>query len=87
MEFSKIILVVDYLIFWFLAIVSFFNPEVVMITTAWIAQVGVSTGFYFWKAKQENKVKVPIKILESMPDEYKEQIDLTQIVTTILSNE
>lgn len=88
-EFSKILLIVDYLILIVLFICAIFFPEVDFITIiiAWIAQVGVSSAAYYWKAKTENRSKVPLKVIESMPPEMQDKIDLTQVITSIIQSE
>lgn len=88
-EFSKILLIMDYLILIVLFLCAIFVPETdfVTIIIAWIAQVGVSSAAYYWKAKTENRSKIPFKVIESLPPDMQEQIDLTQIITTIIQSE
>ena len=59
-EFSKLLLIADYFIFVGLLIAALFFPEVdiVAITVAWIAQLGISSAAYYWKAKNENRIKL-----------------------------
>lgn len=89
MEFSKILLLMDYLILIVLFCCSIFFPEVdfATIIIAWIAQVGVSSAAYYWKAKTENRTKVPLKVIESMPPDIQDKIDLTQVITSIIQSE
>lgn len=89
MEFSKKLLLLDYLIFGGLLICSaiFQSVDIVAITVAWIAQLGISSGAYYWKAKNENKYKVPIKVIRSLPKEMRDQLDLTAIITSIIQSE
>ena len=88
-EFSKILLIMDYLILIVLFVCGILFPEVdfVTIIVAWIAQVGVSSAAYYWKAKTENRSKIPFKVIESMPQDMREKIDLTQIITSIIQAE
>lgn len=88
-EFSKKLLIVDYLILIVLFICAFIFPavDVVSIIVAWVAQVGISSAAYYWKAKNENRAKVPLKVIESLPAEIREQIDLTQIITSIIQSD
>lgn len=88
-EFSKRILILDYIVLAVLVVLTLLFSEVDLtaITIAWIGQLGISTGFYFWKARMENKVKVPIAIIESLPDELKSELDLTQVITSIIQSE
>lgn len=89
-EFSKKLIVLDYLILLlmlFLAIIFAGVIDLIPAVIAWTAQVSISTGFYFWKAKNENRVKVPLKVLESLKPSMRKEIDLTQIITSIIEKE
>lgn len=88
-EFSKALLIVDYLLLIVLFVCAIFFPETdfTSIIIAWIAQVGISSAAYYWKAKTENRTKVPMKVIESMPPDMQEKIDLTQVITTIIQSE
>lgn len=88
-EFSKKLLAVDYIIFLVLLVAMVLFPEVdfATIIVAWIAQLGISSAAYYWKAKNENRTKVPINVISSLPPEVREQIDLTQVITTIIQSE
>lgn len=88
-EFSKKLLVMDYLVFFGLLAGMVLFPEVdfVTIVVAWIAQLGLSTTAYYWKAKNENRTKVPIKVIRSLPSDVRNQIDLTQIMIAIIQSE
>ena len=88
-EFSKKLLILDYCILIVLFICAFVFPAIdfVTIIVAWIAQLGISSAAYYWKAKNENRAKVPFKVIESLPEEMREQIDLTQIITSIIQSD
>lgn len=87
-EFSKKLLIVDYLILIVLLLCAFFtDKDFSTIIVAWIAQTGISSAAYYWKAKCENRTKVPFKVMESLPEDMREKIDLTQIITTIIQHE
>lgn len=89
MEFSKKLLIIDYILFILLCIsaVLFTTVDFTVIITAWIAQMGTSSAAYYWKAKNENKVKVPLKVVETLPDIIRKELDLTSIITTIIQSE
>lgn len=87
MEFSKWLIVLDYLILVVLLAFTCKFPEINMIAIAWIAQIGISTGFYYWKAKNENRIKIPIQILESLHRNVRENLDLNQIITAIIEKD
>ena len=89
-EFSKVLLYVDYGILFLLVICVFalkdfydFSPVLI----AWIAQLGLSQTAYYWKAKSENRIKVPIKVISSLPKELVDDIDLTQVITSIIQSD
>ena len=87
-EFSKKLLVLDYLILIVLLLCHIFtDKELSGIIIAWIAQTGISSAAYYWKAKSDNRTKVPLKVIESLPEDMREKIDLTQIITSIIQHE
>lgn len=51
----------------------------------WILQLGVSSGAYYMMSKSDHKIQLPMAMLNTMPDEIKSQLDMTQVVTTVLS--
>lgn len=51
----------------------------------WIAQLGLSSGAYYVLIKSEHKIELPIQLLNDLPQDIKEQVDLTQIITSVLS--
>lgn len=88
LEFSKKLLIVDYILFILLCLcaVIFTTVDFTIVITAWIAQIGVSSTAYYSKAKSENKTKIPIKIMETLPEAIRQELDLTTIITTILQS-
>ena len=88
-EFSKALLIADYIILvvFFICAILFPEIDISTIILAWIAQVGVSSAAYYWKAKTENRTKVPLKVIESLPQDVQEKIDLTTVITTIIQSE
>lgn len=88
LEFSKKLLIVDYILFILLCLcaVIFTTVDFTIVITAWIAQIGVSSTAYYSKAKSENKTKIPMKIIETLPEEIRQELDLTTIITTILQS-
>lgn len=52
---------------------------------AWIAECGVATGFYFWKAKNENRSKYALQFVQELAQTY--GIDATaRIIETVLKD-
>lgn len=54
-------------------------------TGAWITHMAISTGAYYWKAKTENLVKLPIAMLKDIPEDMRERVDPNQIIASVLS--
>lgn len=52
---------------------------------AWITQLGISSGAYYMMSRSDHKIQLPMAMLNTMPDEIKSQLDMNQIVTTVLS--
>ena len=88
-EFSKKLLIVDYIIFLALLVAKILFPEIDFDTVimAWVGQLAISSAAYYWKAKNENRTKVPINVINSLPEEVREQIDLTQVMIAIIQSE
>lgn len=51
----------------------------------WVAQLGLSSGAYYVLVKSERKIELPIKLLEDLPEDIKSQVDVTEIITSVLS--
>lgn len=89
--FSKKLLIADYvvltvLLVW-LVVFSYQGKDtanLAIVIAAWIAQLAVSSGFYYWKAKSENLVKMPIQMLKDLPEDMKEKADPNQIIASVL---
>ena len=54
--------------------------------SVWIVQLGVSSGAYYVLVKSEHRMELPIMLLNDLPQDVKEQVDMTQIITTVLSS-
>ena len=89
LEFSKKLLYADYAIMLVLLICTILFPDIDFITldVAWIAQIGISSTAYYWKAKTENRTKVPIAVVKSLPKSIRDKLDLTQIIISIIQHE
>lgn len=51
----------------------------------WIAQLGISSGAYYMLIKSEHKIQLPMQMIQEMPEEVKNEVDMTQIIITVLS--
>lgn len=89
--FSKKLLLVDYVIL-LAMVVAFFiftitgkdTTNCAVVVGAWIAQIAVSSGFYYWKAKSENLIKMPIQLLDDLPEDMRERADPNQIIESVI---
>lgn len=87
-EFSKKLLIVDYVIL-VLLLFGFFVPSIdtmnwAIIVAAWIAQIAISSGAYYWKSKSENLVKLPIAMLKDIPEDMRDRADPNQIIASVM---
>lgn len=89
MEVLKKLLILDYIILGILLVCTLCFPAVDLVTiiVAWIAQIGITTGAYAWKAKNENRIKIPFKVIESLPEDMRGQLELTSIIIAIIQSE
>lgn len=89
LETLKKLLIAEFVVLLILVVCAVCVPAVdfVTIICAWIAAMGVTTGVYGWKAKNENRIKIPFKVLESLPEEMADKLDLTTIITAIIQSE
>lgn len=89
LEVLKKLLIVEiiFLIIFTICAVCVTEVDFVTVLCAWIALMGVTTGVYAWKAKSENRIKIPIKVLESLPEEMLDRVELTTIITAIIQSE
>lgn len=53
---------------------------------SWIIQLGISSGAYYMMCKSDHKVQLPMTMINTIPDDIKSQIDLTQVITTVLTS-
>lgn len=89
--FSKKLLIADYLVlvlliaaFMYFTFTGKDTTNIAIVIGAWIAQLAVSSGFYYWKAKCENLVKMPIQMLKDLPEDMKEKADPNQIIASVM---
>lgn len=89
--FSKKLLIADYIIL-VLMVAAFFafcvtdhdTSNCAVVIGAWIAQIAISSGCYYWKAKAENLIKMPLQLLEDIPPDMRERADPNQIIASVL---
>lgn len=90
--FSKKLLIADYTIlllmialFTVFSLIDKDTTSCAVIIGAWIAQIAISTGAYYWKAKAENLVKLPIAMLKDIPEDMREKADPNAIIASVLN--
>ena len=57
-----------------------------MFFSAWIAQLGVSSYAFYSMTKSEHKIELPMQLLENLPQDVKDSVDMTSIITTVLTS-
>lgn len=86
--FSKKLLIADYVILVLLMVLLMVpyidKTNLALVIVAWIAQIAVSSGCYYWKAKAENLIKMPLSLLEDLPEDMREKADPNQIIASVL---
>lgn len=86
--FSKKLLIADYSILLVLVVMflipSMDKTNLAIVLCAWIAQIAISSGCYYWKAKAENLIKMPMQLLEDLPEDMREKADPNQIIASVL---
>ena len=86
MECSKKLLIFSYTVLLFLILVFLLASDkssAATVLCAWIAECGVATGFYFWKAKNESKYA--LQFVQELAQTY--GIDATaRIIETVLKD-
>lgn len=54
--------------------------------STWIVQLGVSSGAYYMLCKSEHKMELPMQLINDLPQDIKDSVDMTQIITTVLTS-
>lgn len=88
MEWSKKILIFSYTMLIALILVflgSSDKSSAATVLCAWILECGAATGFYFWKAKNENRSKYAVKFVRELADRYGIE-GTARIIETVLKD-
>lgn len=51
----------------------------------WVAQLGISSGAYYMLAKSEHKIELPMRLINELPDDIKDKVNMTELITTVLN--
>lgn len=88
--FSKKLLVADYAVMLLLILIMVVfaaaGIDAVYISAfsgVWAVQLGVSTGFYYSKARAENTIKLPVQLLKTLPKDMREKVDPTSVIIAV----
>ena len=69
------------------SIIAPFNLDIFgVLLGAWIAQLGVSSTAYYVLVKSERKVQLPMMLINDLPQDIKEQVDMNELITTVLTS-
>lgn len=89
---SKLILLVDFTIAILLTIAVTTGAylerdmsQVAAVAVGWDGQLAVATGFYYWKAKNENRSKYAMKLVKSLAKEHGME-NVVNLAQTILKD-
>ena len=70
-----------------ISITTPFNLDIFgVLLGTWIAQLGVSSTAYYVLVKSERKVQLPMILINELPQDIKDSVDMTQIITTVLTS-
>lgn len=70
-----------------ITITSPFNLDIFgVLLGTWVIQLGVSSGAYYLMCKSDHKIQLPMQLVNEIPGNIREQVDLTQIITTVLTS-
>ncbi len=87
LAFSKKLLIADYIVLLLLIVLAVL-PEVTidlsMVLVAWIAQIAISSGCYYWKSKAENLIKLPVQIIKELPADMRDKADPNSIIASVI---
>lgn len=92
MKTSKLIVLVDFVIAIALAVVvvtgAYHDKDmssVAIVAGLWDAQMAVAVGYYYWKAKNENRSKYAMKLVKQLASEYGME-NVVQLAQTVLKD-
>lgn len=89
MSTSKKILLADFIVAFLLLIaaiiggvLSWDTSSIAAISVGWDAQLATAVGFYYWKAKNENRSKYAMELVEKLAEKYgiENVVNLAEVV-------
>lgn len=51
----------------------------------WTGQLGISSAAYYFMVKSDHRIQIPVKLVNDLPQDIKEQVDMTQIIVSALN--
>ena len=85
MEFSKFWLIGNTTVSLLLILLCIFGVPIVEITVAQLALTTAAGGFYYWKAKNENRAKYAQKFMDEWAEKYGPE-SVAQIMEIVLKD-
>lgn len=92
MRTSKLILLVDFVVSILLTVIvvigAFLDKDMTAVTTiaaCWDAQMAAAVGFYYWKAKNENRSRHAMKLVKDLAKKYGIE-NVARLAETILKD-
>ena len=60
--------------------------QIAVILTAWIAQLGISSGAYYFMCKSDHAKEIPAQMIKDLPKDMREKIsDPTEIIVAAIT--
>lgn len=56
------------------------------ILSVWVAQLGISSTAYYIMCKSDHKIQLPAKLINTLPEDIKKNVDMTTVITTVLGS-
>jgi hypothetical protein len=60
--------------------------NIAIVIGTWCAQLGISSAAYYLVIKSEHKIQLPMRLINELPDDIKERLDLTEVINTVLTS-
>lgn len=51
----------------------------------WAGQLAISSAAYYVMSKSDHKIQLPIRFLNELPKDIQDKVDMTQVITSVLS--
>lgn len=51
----------------------------------WTGQLGITAASYYFMVKSDHRIQIPVKLVNELPQDIKQQVDMTQIIVSALN--